>query len=639
MNLRTLLEHARTAVPFYAERLPPANEAIPDDVDALLARLPLLSRQDMRRSGHRLHDQRGDRSSWRLMRTTGTTEEPADVILDAEAQGADALALAEHIDYCLGNDAWRRRDLVHVALHPDATSRSLPALWEGGGRTTKWNLAPLWRSGDGTFLCGLKHLTGQVVTALPSVAELLALRVRATAPHGAVRPALVVLSGQAIEPDQRTLLTEVFACPITSLYVLAETGIIGRECPAGGYHVVPTKAVVEIVDEAAARLPAGSEGEVVVTPLTNRAMPLLRYRTGDRGCWLAGPCPCELPGRRLRLTASRRAGRLLTTSGATIATVRFAKLLAGLDVEQFAFVQSAAGAVTVSYRSQRPVGPTAAALVSGCLRAALGPTTSVQLKHVPIGHLREQLIPDPPAGVAEPAGPDLADLVEWLRLRLPEDAALEAVLLTGSALDAETMTRFSDIDLAVVFRRDFDRDRWLAEATELRQELRRLSVHVHVGPELAVRAPLYACRLRSEVCAVRGIIDETLVPWPAVAVIRAEGRFWLNGAAATLWQRATELETLLRDPLREAYLASKFAVNALRYRYLCRGERETSARAILARAEDDSFAATAWFAEIRNAVAISREHRPPPVALPSLIRCCHAAVLDCLRVVAAELDL
>ena len=39
-------------------------------------------------------------------------------------------------------------------------------------------------------------------------------------------------------------------------------------------------------------VPAGTEGEIVVTLLVNRAMPLVRYRTGDRGALLPAACSC-----------------------------------------------------------------------------------------------------------------------------------------------------------------------------------------------------------------------------------------------------------------------------------------------------------------------------------------------------------
>ena len=38
-------------------------------------------------------------------------------------------------------------------------------------------------------------------------------------------------------------------------------------------------------------LPAGETGELVITTLQRRAMPLLRYRTGDMASLLDGPQP------------------------------------------------------------------------------------------------------------------------------------------------------------------------------------------------------------------------------------------------------------------------------------------------------------------------------------------------------------
>ena len=39
-------------------------------------------------------------------------------------------------------------------------------------------------------------------------------------------------------------------------------------------------------------VPAGSEGELVATSLTNRTHPFIRYRLGDIGRYSAAPCPC-----------------------------------------------------------------------------------------------------------------------------------------------------------------------------------------------------------------------------------------------------------------------------------------------------------------------------------------------------------
>ena len=49
---------------------------------------------------------------------------------------------------------------------------------------------------------------------------------------------------------------------------------------------------MEIVDESGRLVADGTPGEVVVTALTNRAMPLIRYATEDRAVRLSGRCPC-----------------------------------------------------------------------------------------------------------------------------------------------------------------------------------------------------------------------------------------------------------------------------------------------------------------------------------------------------------
>jgi phenylacetate-CoA ligase len=53
-----------------------------------------------------------------------------------------------------------------------------------------------------------------------------------------------------------------------------------------GLWAPPWANFIEIVDEKGAPVPAGIEGNIAVTSLTNYAMPLLRYWIGDRGALL-----------------------------------------------------------------------------------------------------------------------------------------------------------------------------------------------------------------------------------------------------------------------------------------------------------------------------------------------------------------
>ena len=64
-------------------------------------------------------------------------------------------------------------------------------------------------------------------------------------------------------------------------------------CPAHeGMHLRANHILAEIVSPEGEPLPDGEWGELVITTLDMEALPLIRYRTGDRTRLLPGPCPC-----------------------------------------------------------------------------------------------------------------------------------------------------------------------------------------------------------------------------------------------------------------------------------------------------------------------------------------------------------
>jgi phenylacetate-CoA ligase len=76
---------------------------------------------------------------------------------------------------------------------------------------------------------------------------------------------------------------------------LTEIAPWGFECGGrpGAVHIHEDFALAEVLDPEMDRPVApGEQGELVLTRLTHRAMPLLRYRTRDLVRLLEGPCPC-----------------------------------------------------------------------------------------------------------------------------------------------------------------------------------------------------------------------------------------------------------------------------------------------------------------------------------------------------------
>jgi phenylacetate-CoA ligase len=92
-------------------------------------------------------------------------------------------------------------------------------------------------------------------------------------------------------------------CAAFDIYGLSEIigpGVAG-ECEArDGLHVADDHFLPEVVDPASGEcLEAGRQGELVLTTLSKRALPMIRYRTGDITALTLEPCRCGRTSARI----------------------------------------------------------------------------------------------------------------------------------------------------------------------------------------------------------------------------------------------------------------------------------------------------------------------------------------------------
>ncbi|MFW6065295.1 MAG: phenylacetate--CoA ligase family protein [Planctomycetota bacterium] len=82
---------------------------------------------------------------------------------------------------------------------------------------------------------------------------------------------------------------------------------VGIECEyQAGLHIFEDHFLVEIIDpETGDPVPDGQEGELVLTTLSKKAMPMIRYRTRDITNIVASPCPCGRSIRRIKRITRR----------------------------------------------------------------------------------------------------------------------------------------------------------------------------------------------------------------------------------------------------------------------------------------------------------------------------------------------
>jgi phenylacetate-CoA ligase len=116
---------------------------------------------------------------------------------------------------------------------------------------------------------------------------------------------LVVVGGDITVASQRRAIESGFGCPTAEMYGSIEAPMIATECAHGSLHINEEIVHVEVLGPDGSSAPEGVLGEVVVTPLHNHELPLLRYRLMDAAALLPGRCACGRTLRRLDMRVGR----------------------------------------------------------------------------------------------------------------------------------------------------------------------------------------------------------------------------------------------------------------------------------------------------------------------------------------------
>lgn len=129
----------------------------------------------------------------------------------------------------------------------------------------------------------------------------------------------LLFGGEALYPDQHTALKKIFpALNISSIgYASVDAGLLGfsdRSCGDGEHRGFDDANIIEIVDPDTDEVitEANRVGRVLITNLTRKLMPIIRYPAGDLAMWVE---TSETPFRKFKLQGrSDEAARLGTIS-------------------------------------------------------------------------------------------------------------------------------------------------------------------------------------------------------------------------------------------------------------------------------------------------------------------------------------
>lgn len=298
--------------PFYHERLGAFAESGLDSLGDL-ADLPVMNAQELRSQPQRmLCVSQGDVERVVTLRTSGSTAEPKRVFFSAED--------IEHTKdfFAVGMSQMVAPGDTLLVLMPGATPHSVGdllgnALTRLGAECDAYGFVDDPASVAGRIVDSgtsvLVGLPGQMLTLARDQGQTLRGRIAA-----------VLLSGEYAPPWLTRDIASRLDCEVFVHFGLTETGLGGGvECHAHhGLHLREADLFFEILDpQTREPVPEGKAGEIVVTTLRRRGMPLIRYATGDVGLLLGRNCLCGsrlqrlLPlGERLKEYASRQSPNL-----------------------------------------------------------------------------------------------------------------------------------------------------------------------------------------------------------------------------------------------------------------------------------------------------------------------------------------
>lgn len=297
-RLALLVEHAYKNVPYY-RRVMQERGLEPGNIISVrdLSKLPILTRETVRREYDSLISQ--DIASRHVKRnsTGGTTGEPLHYWADWQAWSADWACLYRGLGFASYQPGNKIATLAGSSLVPNAHSSPTQRIRLKLERNLPLSVVTLSEERSREYARKLIEFQPQFLRGYPTALCVFAQHVE-TLNLSMPQLKAVFTTAELLQPQHREVIERVFDCPVFDGYGCRDGGANAMECDHHeGMHLSLDRAVVEFLDDADC---PSNHGQMILTDLFNYAMPFIRYKVGDVGALSAKPCGC---GRGLPLLA------------------------------------------------------------------------------------------------------------------------------------------------------------------------------------------------------------------------------------------------------------------------------------------------------------------------------------------------
>ena len=342
-NLSALVRHACETVPFYRDFTYKHSD---DNVVATLSRLPILTKDIIRREGKRLQSSvPGEKTRWNT--SGGSTGEPVRLLQDhrmARDVTANKMLFMRWLGFRPGEPHLLIWGQPQETFHEGLSLRE--RVYRRVHNQTYLNC---YEISDDVLRQWAEWIVAHRPSVIEAYADAIADLSRYVRARGIrlPRPRGIITSAGVLTEQMRDVVTATFRAPVLNRYGSREVGDVACSCLSeNGLHISELSYFVEVVDANGEGCAMGTEGDVLVTLLSNYTMPLIRYRIEDRAAWASAPCSCGRITRRLVTVFGRRNDYLVARDGTHINGTALTTLLYSVaGIRRFQYRQTRDGVV------------------------------------------------------------------------------------------------------------------------------------------------------------------------------------------------------------------------------------------------------------------------------------------------------
>ncbi len=367
-----LLYRTSKNVPWYREHWAKRRRAGDRSSCEILENWPVLEKEHLRENPHAFVSDACDIKRMFHSHTSGTSGKPLRLWQSRETT---------RLWYSLFEARWRRwngvsrdnRWAIFGGQLVTPVTRRRPPFWVwnramnqlyASGYHLAPDLIPSYVEAIRTYR--IEYLWGYTSSLYTLAQEVLAQKL--------VLPALrvVITNAEPLFEHQRELMIKAFGCPVRETYGMSEMAGAASECEYGRMHFWSDAGVMEVLDNDRA-VPAGTSGDIVLTGLVNRDMPLIRYRVRDRGSLgrIGDICACGRTLPLLGVIEGRIDDVVYTRDGRHVG--RLDPVFKGdLPVKEVQLIQESYDHIRVVYVAAPGFGPAATESITERLQQRLG---------------------------------------------------------------------------------------------------------------------------------------------------------------------------------------------------------------------------------------------------------------------------